>query len=164
MLDLDIRLFRPQDADQVAQLFQDTVRSINVRDYAIDQIKAWAPDDLYFRNWIEKCSSRFTLVADRSGSIIGFGELELNGHIDCFYVHRDCQRCGVGRRIYSAIEHQARELGIERLFVEASITAKPFFEQMGFFVLAEQQVICRGATFTNYAMTKPLKQSTCKST
>jgi putative acetyltransferase len=154
---MKIRSFHSKDADQIAELFHQTVREINVRDYSISQVKAWAPDDLYFRNWAEVCSNRFTFVADLEGVIVGFAELESNGHMDCFYCHKDYQRCGVGRQLYEAIEQKASELGVDRLYVEASITAKPFFQRMGFSVVKAQQVTCRGAAFTNYAMEKVLK-------
>jgi putative acetyltransferase len=153
---IEIRLFEAQDAAQIAQLFHETVREINVRDYSSSQVSAWAPDDIYFRNWVEVCSGRFTYVADDEGAIAGFGELESNGHIDCFYCHKNYQRCGVGRQIYQAIEAKAVELSVSRLFTEASITAKSFFQRMGFSVIEEQKVTCRGETFINYAMEKLL--------
>ncbi|MDX2096705.1 MAG: GNAT family N-acetyltransferase [Leptolyngbyaceae cyanobacterium bins.59] len=156
---IQIRLFRPQDTEQVAHLFHGTVREVNVQDYSVEQVKAWAPDDLYFRKWSEVCSSRFTYVAEDQNTIAGFGELEANGHIDCFYCHKNYQRCGIGRLIYEAIESKARELQISQLFVEASITAKPFFERMGFLVLAEQRVERRGIVFVNYRMEKSLRFS-----
>lgn len=154
MTGLQIRRFQPEDADQIAQLFHQTVREVNLGDYSSEQVKAWAPDDLHFRNWAEVCANRDTYVADDAGVIAGFGELEANGHIDCFYCHKDYQRRGVGRQIYAAIEARARDLKLNRLFVEASITAKPFFERLGFMVVKEQQVTRRGVTFTNYAMEK----------
>ncbi|CAN1212454.1 N-acetyltransferase domain-containing protein [Tumidithrix helvetica PCC 7403] len=153
---VEVRLFEIQDAAQVAQLFHDTVREINIRDYSSEQIKAWAPDNLDFRDWAKVCSSRFTYVAERKGEIIGFGELEPHGHIDCFYSHKNHQRCRVGSQIYRAIEAKAVDLGLCRVFVEASITAKPFFERMGFSVLSQQEVACRGETFVNYIMEKLL--------
>ncbi|KAM3100952.1 GNAT family N-acetyltransferase [Phormidesmis sp. 146-12] len=153
---MKVRSFHPKDADQIAHLFHETIREINVRDYSISQVEAWAPDDLHFRNWAEVCSSRFTFVAEIEGTIAGFAELEFNGHIDCFYCHKDYQRCGVGRQLYEAIEQKAVELNLDRLHTEASITAKPFFERMGFSVIKEQQVACRGETFTNYQMEKSL--------
>lgn len=153
---MKVRLFQTQDAEQVARLFHETVREINVRDYSNSQVEAWAPDDVQFRNWVEVCSNRFTYVADDDGVIAGFGELEPNGHIDCFYCHKYYQRCGVGSRIYQAIEAKARELSLNRLFVETSITAKPFFQHMGFTVLKEQEVTLRGEVFINYAMEKLL--------
>ena len=151
---IKIRLFEAQDAEQIARLFHETVREVNVRNYSSNQVRAWAPDDIYFRNWVEVCSNRFTYVADDEGVIAGFGELEPNGHIDCFYCHKNYQRCGVGRQIYRAIEAKAVELPVSRLFTEASITAKPFFQRMGFSVVEEQEVSRRGETFINYAMEK----------
>ncbi|MEP1075703.1 GNAT family N-acetyltransferase [Leptolyngbya sp. PL-A3] len=151
---MKIRLFEAQDAEQIAQLFHDTIREVNVRDYSVNQVKAWAPDDIHFRNWVEVCSNRFTYVAEDEGVIAGFGELEADGHIDCFYCHKNYIGRGVGRQIYQTIEAKAVELGLSRLFVEASITAKPFFERMGFSVVKEQQVSRGGETFINYAMEK----------
>lgn len=154
---IKIRLFEPNDADQIARLFHQTVREVNIRDYSSNQVRAWAPDDLYFRNWIETCSNRFTYVADHEGAIAGFGELEANGHIDCFYCHKNYQRCGVGSQIYRAIEAKALELSLGHLFVEVSITAKPFFQRMGFSIIQQQTVVRGGETFTNYAMEKFLE-------
>ncbi|WP_008312324.1 GNAT family N-acetyltransferase [Leptolyngbya sp. PCC 6406] len=154
---INIRLFKTQDVEQIAQLFHDTVREVNVRDYSSNQVRAWAPDDIHFRNWLEVCSNRFTYVAAADdGTIAGFGELEANGHIGCFYCHKNYQRCGLGRQIYQAIEAKAVELSVSRLFTEASITAKPFFQRMGFLVIKEQEVTCRGKTLINYAMEKLL--------
>ncbi len=151
---MQIRLFRPEDTDQLALLFHQTVHEINRRDYSSSQCLAWSPKDIYFRDWANLCASRYTFVAEIESVIVGFGELEANGHIDCFYCHKDYQRCGVGRQIYRVIEEKAIKLGLERLFTEASITAKPFFQHLGFVIIAEQQVTCRGETFINYAMEK----------
>lgn len=153
---MEIRLFIPEDTEQIAQLFHDTVRQVNIQDYSSKQVRAWSPDDLYFRNWTEICASRFTYVAEENSEIIGFGELESNGHLDCFYVHHQHQRRGVGNRIYQTIETKARELGLFHLFVEASITAKPFFISQGFRAIALQQVFCRGEAMMNYGMEKVL--------
>ena len=149
-----IRLFDKQDAEHIAILFHQTVREVNLGNYSIDQVKAWAPDDIYFRDWVGVCSERFTFVADDNGTIAGFGELESNGHIDCFYCHKDYQRMGVGSKIYHAIEAKACEFKIHRLYTEASITAKPFFLRMGFSIVKKQQVERRGESFINYAMEK----------
>ena len=151
---MQIRLFETQDAEQLARLFHETVHEINVHDYSTSQVNAWAPDDINFRNWVEVCSHRFTYVADDEGVIAGFGELEPNGHIDCFYCHKNYQRCGVGSQIYKAIEAKALELPVSRLFTEASITAKPFFQRMGFSVVNQQEVTRRSEIFINYVMEK----------
>ena len=78
--------------------------------------------------------------------------------MDCFYCHKDVQRQGVGRQLYDAMEDKAVSLSLRELTVEASITAKPFFESMGFRLVREQVVECRGEQLTNFAMTKTLKR------
>jgi putative acetyltransferase len=153
---LKIRSFAASDVAQIAQLFHDTVREVNSRDYSSQQVKAWAPDDLNFRNWREVCSRRSTYVAEITATIVGFAELETNGHIGCFYCHKDYQRCGIGTQLYYAIETEAMALKLPHLFTEVSITAKPFFQRLGFTIVREQQVSCRGETLTNYAMQKVL--------
>ncbi|AFZ45204.1 Acetyltransferase, GNAT family [Halothece sp. PCC 7418] len=151
-----IRRFQSSDAQQIAQLFHDTIRNINRRDYSFSQVKAWAPDQIYFRNWATECSKYFTYVADWKGTILGFSELEANGDIHCFYCHYQYQGCGVGRQLYQTIENQAIQLQLTRLVTAASITAQPFFEKMGFSVVKPQIVSRRGETFSNYLMEKYL--------
>ena len=56
----------------------------------------------------------------------------------------------------SALIAEARRVGLARLFTEASITARPFFEAHGFTVLAAQVVTCRGVEFVNYRMERRL--------
>ena len=156
LLMMQIRLFQSRDTEQIAQLFHDTVRQINIQDYSPKQVAAWSPENIYFRDWLQACSSRFTYVAEQQGKIIGFGEIEVDGHIDCFYVHHRHQRQGVGTKLYLAIENKARKLNLTCLLTEASITAKPFFTSRGFRTVSVQQVWCRGEKFTNYLMKKRL--------
>ena len=153
---MQIRLFKPEDTQQIARLFHDTVRQVNIQDYSLEQVVAWSPDDIYFRDWLETCSHNFTYVAEQNSEILGFGELEADSHIDCFYVHYQHQNRGVGLKLYRAIEIKARELNLAHLYAEVSITAKPFFLSRGFKLIAPQQVFYRGVEFANYLMEKEI--------
>lgn len=153
---INIRRFKSSDTDQIAQLFHDTIRSVNRKDYSEKQVKVWAPDDIHYLNWEAKCSSKFTLVADSDGLIAGFAQLEYDGHIDCFYCHKDFQEKGVGRLLFESVEKEARKQNLTKLFVEASITAKPFFEKMGFSLIQKQTVLIQGVELTNFRMEKIL--------
>ena len=153
---MKLRLFQPSDAEQIARLFHDTIRSINRKDYSEEQVKAWAPDNIHFRDWESQCSSKFTIVADSNGIIAGFAQLEDDGHIDCFYCHKEFQRMGVGRSLFNHIEEEALKRNLETLVVEASITAKPFFEKVGFDTLKQQTVVTRGVELTNFQMEKKI--------
>ena len=94
------------------------------------------------------------IVALIDNKIVGFAELENNGHIDCFYCHHEHQGCGIGSALMREIEDRARKNKINKIFAEVSITAKPFFESKGFIVKKEQSVTIRGIALTNFVMEK----------
>lgn len=77
-----------------------------------------------------------------------------DGHVDLLYVDYRFQRQGVARNLYQQVESEARQRGVRRLFTEASITARGFFENMGFGILHEQRVEFGGVAFQNYTMEK----------
>ena len=156
---ITLRAFRSEDAPALLALFRDTIRRVNCRDYSPEQIAAWASDEIDTAIWFGRFNDRFVPVAEESGRPVGFAELEANGHIDRVYVSADYQRRGIGRMLLAAIVTEARRLGINRLFTEASITARPFFESQGFAVLSPQLVKCRGVEFVNYRMERPLAES-----
>ena len=154
---MKVRRYQASDCDQVARLFHDTVHAINRRDYSPAQLEAWAPADIHFIDWQRRCSECQTFVADDDGTVAGFAQLESDGHIDCFYVHKDYQRCGVGRALVYAIAIAAGRLGCRQLFTEASLTAEPFFRSMGFEFIQRQSVSCRGQILVNCRMQRALE-------
>ena len=147
-----LRPYRPDDAPALLALFRDTIRRVNSRDYSPAQVAAWASDDIDTERWFGRFSGRFVPVAEEGGRPVGFAELEPDGHVDRVYVSADHQGQGIGRLLLSAVVAEARRVGLVRLFTEASITARPFFEARGFTVLAPQVVTVRGVEFVNYRM------------
>ena len=156
-----IRLYAPADAPALASLIRASVRQIAARDYTAAQIQAWAPpDDIDERRFGQKCASRPTWVAEVQGRIAGFTDLEPDGHVDMLYVHPDFVRRGVARALLERVEEAARATALRRLYTEASITARPVFEAMGFRIIEAQTVTVRGVSMTNYRMEKWLDSST----
>ena len=146
-----LRRFRPEDTPALIDLFKDTVRRVNSRDYTPEQVRAWAPDEVDPARWAV-LADRYTLVAEVDGRIVGFTDLEPDGHIDRFFVHADFQGQGVGRAVLTEVVAEAVRLGVRRLFADVSITARPFFGRHGFAVEAEQEVTVRGVMMTNCRM------------
>jgi putative acetyltransferase len=103
-------------------------------------------------------SGRCTLVAEKDGEAVGFAALERDGHLDMLYLRKDAVGRGVGSRLYLTVEQVARKRGLGRIFTEASIMARPFFERQGFRVVGEQAAARRGARLTNFAMEKSLRR------
>jgi putative acetyltransferase len=152
-----VRADRVEDAPVLLVLFRDTIRRVNSRDYDPSQIAAWASDDIDPDRWATRFNGRFVAVADEAGQAVGFAELDSSGHIDRFYVSADHQRRGVGRLLMAAVVAEARRLSLARLFTEASVTARPFFEAHGFVVLTPQLVIVREVEFVNYQMERIIR-------
>lgn len=151
-----IRYYQPSDVGQIVQLYFDTIHTVNRRNYTDEQLVAWAPGVPDETQWSKRYETRITFVAEKNSVITGFAELEPTGHIDCFYCHHAYQRRGIGTLLLNRLEQEARSLGLEQLFTEASITAKPFFESMGFYTLQKNQILRNDVTLINFSMEKRL--------
>ncbi|WP_422398715.1 GNAT family N-acetyltransferase [Trichormus variabilis] len=153
---MNIREYRSSDTEIIMKLFYDTVHEINIRDYTQEQVNAWAVETMDYEFWQKRLQKKSPYIAENNGEIVGFGELDPDGHIDCFYCHSQYQRKGIGSKLLKHIENMAKSRKIKRLYAEVSITAKPFFQTHGFSIFTEQQVERRGVLFTNYLMEKYL--------
>jgi putative acetyltransferase len=152
----EIRDYERKDAPEIVRLFYETVRSVNRSDYSRAQVKAWAPEVPDAAAWHQRMAARKTLVVEQDNEVVGFAELEDDGHLDMFYLRKDVVGRGLGLHLYWAVESEARDRGLRRIFTEASITACPFFGRQGFRVVGERVVQRRGVGLTNFAMEKIL--------
>lgn len=152
-----IRAYLPSDLNNILNLFRETIRTINARDYTPAQIKAWASDNIDYDRWNSRLSSSCTFVVEGNNELLGFANLEQDGHVDCVYVHKDHQGKGIASRLLESLEQVAKSSGTSKLSTEASITARPFFEKRGFTLLEEQTVQYNGQEFLNFRMGKVLK-------
>ena len=146
-----IRKYETKDCPALAELFYDTVHSVNAKDYSEEQRNAWATGEIDFDKWNTSFLSHFTVVAVENNTIVGFGDIDRDGYLDRLYVHKDYQRKGIASAICNCLEKACPS---DKITTHASITAKPFFLNRGFDVLKEQQVIRNGIALTNYAMEK----------
>ncbi|MNI01098.1 putative N-acetyltransferase YafP [compost metagenome] len=156
---MELRKFQDADINQVVTLFYQTVHSVNKQDYSQEQLDAWAPKDeeiLKRKTWKESMNLNITYIAEMNGNIVGFSDMTQDGYLNRLYIHKDYQRQGIASALVSKLESQARELGLVELVTEASITAKSFFESLGYRVILPQEVERKGIQLVNYKMTKQL--------
>jgi putative acetyltransferase len=150
---LQVRRYTADDCDDTIAIFLAAIREVASRDYSPAEIEAWAKVEDRAA-WAERRSSRPTFVAEHAGRVIGFSDLEPDGHLDMMFVHPANQGIGVASLLLETVEEEARKQGIGRIFTEASLTARPFFERRGFSVIARQSVEKRGQRLTNFRMAK----------
>ena len=146
---MQIRKYRPSDCRELAELFYDTVHTVNAGDYTKEQLDAWATGHVDLEAWDRSFREHHTLVALEDGAVIGFGDIDGSGYLDRLYVHRRHQGKGVATALCDRLEQVCAGV----ISTHASITAKPFFEKRGYRVIREQ-VERQGVALTNFVMEK----------
>ncbi len=150
----EIRLAEPEDYEEMGEVFRRSIRDIASKDYDSQQIAAWSAHADDKPLWAERMCERMNFLAVDGGRILGFVQYELPDHVDMTYVHPDYQRRGVATALLGELEKTARERDVKSLLVEASITARPFFERNRYKLVAPQIVRVRGQDFCKYSMRK----------
>ena len=148
-----IREYQTSDCSELAELFYNTVHTINAKDYSKEQLDVWATGHINFETWNESLQEHYSLVAIDNDIIVGFGDIDCTGYLDRLYVHHDYQGKGVATAICNKLE---KAVNVDIVTTHASITARPFFEKRGYKVVKEQQVVRKGIFLTNYLMEKIL--------
>ena len=148
---MEIRTYQTGDWKEMAELFYDTVHTVNAKDYTAVQLDVWATGHVDGQAWESSFGEHDTRIAEEDGHIIGFADMDENGYLDRLYVHKDYQGTGVASALCDCLE-QAHKGKI--FTTHASITARPFFEKRGYRVKKKQQVERRGIFLTNFVMEK----------
>ena len=146
-----IRDYCTADLPALAQLFFDTVHTINAKDYTPEQLAVWATGTIDKEGWNTSLSAHRTLIAELDGTIVGFADMAEDGYLDRLYVHRAYQRRGIATALCDSLE---KSCTAPLLTTHASITARPFFEKRGWKTVRQQTVVRQGVELTNFVMEK----------
>ncbi|MGO1247196.1 MAG: GNAT family N-acetyltransferase [Oceanisphaera sp.] len=141
---MEIRKIRSGEAGSIWRLLHNTVHRINQADYSDEELVVLAPDEYDAPHWVSRFIRTHPLVATEGRDLLGFAELAEDGRIDLFYVHHDHQGKGIGRALMQRLRAEAASRGLHQLYCEASITARPFFENMGFEFVEDRELERKG--------------------
>lgn len=158
MIPVLIRKARADNAAAVARLFHETVHRVNAADYTPLQLQAWSPRLRPEAFWRRRFRKHQVFVAIAGDSLVGFVELGDDGYIEAFFVHHGYQHQGVGRQLMQALFQVARAQGTARLHADVSVTARPFFQQMGFQLVRRTKRFYRNQVFRQYRMARSLRR------
>ncbi len=151
-----VRLYQPGDAAPLGELMYLSVRDGAARHYTAAQRHAWISEPRVGDQWQLRLEAATTFVAEDGDGLAGFMTLATDGYIDLAFVRPDCLGRGVAVGLYQRLETRALELGLARLYCEASDLAKPFFLRQGWQLIATQQVAANGVMLRNHKMEKRL--------
>lgn len=158
-----------EDRQEMATLFRETIKAVNIADYSVEEAEDWAACGENVGHWEELIGKLYFIVAEvvdgktnpavsvernEKGLIIGFASISDDGYLHSMFVHKDYQRCGVGTALLQSLERYAAGRNILKIVSEVSITARPFFEHEGFRVVKEQKRKAMRLELKNFVMEK----------
>jgi len=140
-----------------------------IRLAAIDELTVEDYDETQREAWLSRCADEealrqtleggLTLIALLESSPVGFISLKNGQWIDQLYVHPAIARRGVASALLDAIEKLSAARKTAGLLVDASDTAKPFFDARGFSALHRNTIEVDGVWLGNTHMSKTLQTS-----
>lgn len=152
-----LRAYQASDLPALVALFTASVQGLAAAQYDAAQRLAWAPVQADMPAWQARLAGLTVLIAEDSDQLAGFIGFSADGHIDLLYSSPRYARQGVATALYRQAEGRLTAAGVPAVFVEASLTARPFFIRQGFSV-TQLQTLARGAvTLQRFAMRKPLR-------
>jgi putative acetyltransferase len=153
---LGLRPFLPADTPLLAEIFRAAVEQLTAEDYNEALQRAWASaveDEAAFG---QKLAGQLTLIAMLESSPVGFASLAGGSRIDMLYVHPAMAGQGVGAMLIDALEKLAGGRGAAKLSVDASDSARGFFEKRGYAAQQRNTILVGGEWLANTTLSKPL--------
>jgi putative acetyltransferase len=153
---LALRPMLPADTPLLREVFRDSIEELTADDYSEAQQEAWAStadDEAVFG---KKLGSQLTLVATLAGSPVGFATLASGNKIEMLYVHPAAAGQGVAAMLVDALEKLAGSRGAALLTVDASDSARGFFEKRGYVAQQRNTVSVGGEWLANTTLHKQL--------
>ncbi|TDY34993.1 GNAT family N-acetyltransferase [Janthinobacterium sp. 75] len=151
---------RPALPDDIVALW--ALRTVAVRvscatHYAPEQIAVWTASTVP-PAYAAMLAAGGGIVAMQDNAITGYAMLDANKQeVDAVFVDPACAGLGIGKRLLAALELLARQRGIVRLHLSASLNAVPFYAAAGFVALREEAYAHpSGISLASVAMEKAL--------
>ncbi len=141
----------------MAEVFYRAVREGAKGAYTEAQLEAWAPQ--VEPNWDrpDKLLDQWAWVAEEDdGRLLGIMSLEPGGYLDMAFVIPEAMGGDVAPALHAALIARAREAGLTRLTVRASILARRFFLKQGWQVDALRMHPAAGEVYETYLMSLDL--------
>ena len=150
-----LRNYQRSDLKELVALFNATVQAINKKDYTEQQIEQWVQPSPDYEEWDAVLSSTYTRVVLVGMKIVGFGNISKSGAIDYLYISKEWIGYGAGKLLAKDLIDYAFKSEAKEITVYSSITAKTFFELLGFKAVKQNNNYRNGVLLLNYLMIYP---------
>jgi GNAT superfamily N-acetyltransferase len=130
-----VRQAESRDAQAASDVLHRSITELCTPDHRgdADTLAKWLANKRpqNFLSWLAS-SDNFCVVAEAGSEVVGVGLLHRSGEIRLCYLTPGTQRKGIGKAVYLALEEQAKTWGLRILKLESTVSARQFYEALGF--------------------------------
>lgn len=150
-----IREFKESDLDKIHEIIKYHLINTYSKIYSQKII------EYYFeyhskKNILKKSIKGYTVIIEKEGEIMGFGNL-LDNYVSMIFVHNRHVYKGIGKLIMRKLEYKAKTNNISKIFLDAIPGTKEFYEKIGYkLVSAKYDLINGDERLGYYKMSKNL--------
>ena len=147
-----IRHYSGSEFKRIAQIFSSAIHQTASSVYSKEQLLAWSDVEPNYNYWQNRCELKRPFVYFSLELVVGFIELDTDGHIDCLYVDPDHVRRGIASLLLRHAIQTAFAMNINLIRVEASLLAQPLFSKFGFRIISKNPASIKGVPLENFQM------------
>lgn len=130
-----VRRAQAQDAAGAAELLRNSIRELCRADHRDDPavLAAWLANKTAgnLERWIADLGA-IVLVAECDGALVAVGAVRHEGEITLNYVAPAARLRGASKAMVAALEGEARRLGVVRVRLNSTATARRFYCALGY--------------------------------
>lgn len=130
-----VRKAEPRDTQAAVEVLRRSITELCTLDHHGDAatLAQWLANKTTrdFLSWLA-AEDNFCVVAEANDQIMGVGLLHRGGEVRLCYLAPGAQGQGLGKAILGALEEKAREWGLRKLHLESTVSARPFYERVGY--------------------------------
>ncbi len=130
-----IREAKITDAQQICDVLRRSIVELCALDHRGDQkeLDEWLENKTVqnCETWLKSERTNF-FVAEKNGKIVGVSSINHDGYIGLCYVLPEVKGHGLGAKLLMAAETSVLSLGVQSFNLESTITAKGFYEHLGY--------------------------------
>jgi len=123
------------DASAATEVLRRSISVLCVADHHNDPVRlqSWLKNKTVANvaAWIGS-PINYCVTATKGDAVCGFGAMTLEGEIMLCYVDPAARFCGVSAAMLDALERKARVLGLAEVHLNATVTARRFYEERGY--------------------------------
>jgi putative acetyltransferase len=154
---------RPQIKDMIATqtAHQKSIYTLCSHDYTTEEIQAWGNVKYSEDIWQKTVNDDYALVVEINDKIEGICHGRIRddglGEIVGLYFTQKIAGKGIGRIIFGKVTNELASRGAKEFIIFATITARGFYEKMGFKVVKPIKTRVRGVTIDSFEMRMSLE-------